>query len=65
MEVTTITTCRIELTVEEKNIVNDMMNFINGIDTDVWNSLSEQWRDRLSDVYDTCYTLAHHGDADD
>ena len=65
MQVTTVTTSRIELTIEEKNIVNSMMNFINGIDKNVWDSLSKQWQDQLSDVYDTCYALTHHGDADD
>lgn len=65
MKVKTVTTSRIELTTEEKNTVNGMMNFINHIDTEIWNSLSEQWRGRLSDVYDTCYALTHHGDADE
>lgn len=59
MKVTTITTSRIELTVEETNILNNMMNFIDGIDTDAWKSLSEQWQNRLSDVYDTCFALTH------
>lgn len=65
MEVKTVTTSRIELSVEEKNILNDMMNFINGIDKDVWGLLSGHWRDRLNYVYDTCYALTHHGDAAD
>lgn len=64
MKVTTVTTSRIELSAEEKNTVNGMMNFINDIDTDVWDSLSKQWQDNLSNVYDICYALSHHGDAD-
>ena len=65
MKVTTVTTSRIELTVEEKNIMNNMMNFINDIDMGVWNSLSKNWQDRLSNMYDTCYDLTHHGDAEE
>lgn len=62
MKVTTVTTSRIELSVEEKNILNDMINFINGIDKEVWDSLSSAWRDRLTYVCNTCYALAHHSD---
>ena len=62
MKVKTVTTSRIELSVEERNILNDMMNFINGIDGDTWNSLSGQWQERLNYVYDTCHALAHHSD---
>lgn len=60
MKVATVTTSRIELSAEEKNTVNSMMNFINDIDNDVWNSLSKQWQDNLSNVYDICYALTHH-----
>lgn len=62
MKVKTVTTSRVELSVEERNILNDMMNFINGIDKNAWNSLSKEWQDRLGYVYDTCYALAHHSD---
>lgn len=48
---------KIELKPWELKLLNDMLDFVSGIDEDVWNSIPGGLRDRMSNMYETCQEL--------
>lgn len=48
---------KIELKPWELKLLYDMLDFVGGIDEDVWNNIPCGLRDRMTNMYETCQEI--------
>lgn len=48
---------KIELKPWELKLLYDMLDFVGGIDEDVWNNIPGGLRDRMTNMYETCQEI--------